>query len=211
MYICKLILKRIFTKMDRNRFAEMVRKPEVFTADDLAALRELRETNPFSSAVQVLTVLAAKSVEGESPAGEVRRAALALADAGRLDTLLAAVKPAPAPEEPFDVLREINSYKEVSFKTAPKSVILSNFLNSDDFNMPSESQNDDQTIVELGKKSISPENMSESETLAVILEKQGRYPNAIEVYKKLILKYPEKSSTFAARISNLESLINNKQ
>ena len=142
---------------------------------------------------------------------EVRNISLAMADAGRLDTLLAAVKPAPTPEEPFDVLREINSYKEVSFKTAPKSVILSNFLNSDDFGKPSESPNDDQTIVELGKKSISPENMSESETLAVILEKQGRYPNAIEVYKKLILKYPEKSSTFAARITNLESLINNNQ
>lgn len=43
-----------------------------------------------------------------------------------------------------------------------------------------------------------------TETLANIYIDQGLYLKAIEVFKKLILKYPEKKSYFAARIEELE-------
>jgi tetratricopeptide (TPR) repeat protein len=43
-----------------------------------------------------------------------------------------------------------------------------------------------------------------TETLASVLESQGKIKKAIEVYKQLILKFPEKSSYFAARIESLE-------
>jgi hypothetical protein len=42
-----------------------------------------------------------------------------------------------------------------------------------------------------------------SETLAVLLEKQKLFPKAISMYKRLQLKYPEKSSLFAAKIEEL--------
>ena len=45
-----------------------------------------------------------------------------------------------------------------------------------------------------------------SETLAKILEKQGHYDQAIAMYEKLGLKYPEKSRFFADRIEKLRSL-----
>jgi tetratricopeptide (TPR) repeat protein len=60
---------------------------------------------------------------------------------------------------------------------------------------------------------FNPENVIEqsidslqqpvSETLAVILSKQGQHQKAIEIYQKLILEIPEKSSYFAAQIQNL--------
>lgn len=121
----------------------------------------------------------------------------------------ATAAPATPKEEPkkFDILNEINTFQEVSFKTAPKSVILTNFLQT----TPQETaertvaaarqdQNDD-------KKSLRPDLLVGSETLAVILEQQGRYERALAIYKNLLARNPEKSSTFAPQIERLESLV----
>ncbi len=72
--------------------------------------------------------------------------------------------------------------------------------------------------IEQGKTSFfSPMNMARksvvehddiySETLAKIYDKQGNYLRALKMYEKLRLKYPEKSTSFAAQITRLRSLI----
>lgn len=48
-----------------------------------------------------------------------------------------------------------------------------------------------------------------TETMARIYERQGHFDRAIEVYKKLILLYPEKSAYFAALIDKIETKIKN--
>ncbi len=119
--------------------------------------------------------------------------------------------PAEQPMEDVDILQEINAYQEISFKTAPKSVILSKFLDID-VGEPQQLDETEQLPVEvLAKKSIANEGVLETETLALVFEKQGKYDKAVEVYKKLIVKYPEKSSTFATRIIELENIIENSK
>ena len=49
-----------------------------------------------------------------------------------------------------------------------------------------------------------------TETLARVYAEQGLYDKSINAYKILLLKYPEKSSLFAARISELQALKLNK-
>ena len=58
------------------------------------------------------------------------------------------------------------------------------------------------------RKSSEDQHSLVTETLAKIYMEQGLYPKAIEVYKKLVLKYPEKNAYFAARITELEKKLN---
>ncbi len=113
--------------------------------------------------------------------------------------------------EPFDIMKEINAYQEVSFKTAPKSVILSKFLETGNYNPEDLGDAEAVPIEVLGKKSIQADDSLDTETLAVVLEKQGKFDKAVAVYEKLIVKYPEKSSTFALRISELKDKIENNK
>ncbi|MCR4816377.1 MAG: hypothetical protein K5842_04250 [Bacteroidales bacterium] len=114
--------------------------------------------------------------------------------------------------ETFDIMKEINSYQEVSFKTAPKSVILSKFLETGNYKPEELGDTEAVSVDDLGKKSVRVDESLDTETLAVVFEKQGKFDRAIAVYEKLIAKYPEKSSTFAIRISELKmKLENNKK
>ncbi len=56
---------------------------------------------------------------------------------------------------------------------------------------------------ELSRESIEYHPDLVSETLAQILEKQGQNERAIDIYTKLSLKFPEKSSYFAKKIESL--------
>ena len=66
-------------------------------------------------------------------------------------------------------------------------------INNEDFSVKSSQENDDLM----------------TETLANIYIKQNNFSKALNIFEKLILKYPEKSIYFAARIEETEILINN--
>ena len=57
---------------------------------------------------------------------------------------------------------------------------------------------------DLSKKSTTPNSDIVSETLAKIMVKQNKILPAIEMYHKLILKYPEKKVYFVGIIKSLE-------
>lgn len=56
---------------------------------------------------------------------------------------------------------------------------------------------------EMGRKSIKDDFEFVSETLADIYEQQGDFEKAAKAFESLMLKYPEKSSYFAARLKKL--------
>ena len=164
---------------------------------------------PYSSVVGVLA-LQADHAFGFDAADQRRAVALSMCNAQGLGAMLAKVKQKAPEVQNFDILNEINTFQEVSFKTAPKSVILSNFLQiatSED----GESVIGEPTPAETkDKKSLAVDVSLGTETLAIILEKQGKYDKALAIYENLMARNPEKSSIFAPRMERLNALMNSK-
>jgi tetratricopeptide (TPR) repeat protein len=64
---------------------------------------------------------------------------------------------------------------------------------------------------DISEASIEAHDDFMTETFAKILIKQGNFEKAIEIYKKLILKFPEKNTYFVSQIKEIEKLINNNK
>ena len=195
--------------MDKKQFIGMVDKPTRFSSQDRGWLRAVQAKYPHSSVIGLLALLADHAYHYDTPV-QRRAVSLSVCDPASIDLLLDHAATATVDDPSFDILTEINTFQEVSFKTAPKSVILSNFLQAG----PAEDmQKAASTEVLVGlddKKSLRANESLGTETLAVILEKQGKYDKALSIYRNLLAHNPEKSSIFASRIEKLESLINNK-
>ena len=191
--------------MDKKQFVEMVGNPTRFSSQDRGWLHAVQARYPHSSVLDVLALLADHAYDYDTP--EQRRATmLAMCDSAKLDAMLG--KAVNVTENAsYDIFNEINTFQEVSFKTAPKSVILSNFLQASPAEDVKKVQSEPQPEVHDDKKSIDPDEFLGTETLAVILEKQGRLEQALAIYKNLLAHNPEKSSNFAPQIERLETLL----
>lgn len=191
--------------MDKKQFVEMVGNPTRFSSQDRGWLHAVQARYPHSSVLDVLALLADHAYDYDTP--EQRRATmLAMCDSTKLDAMLG--KAVNVTENAsYDIFNEINTFQEVSFKTAPKSVILSNFLQASPAEDVKKVQSEPQPEVHDDKKSIEPDEFLGTETLAVILEKQGRLEQALAIYKNLLAHNPEKSSNFAPQIERLETLL----
>ena len=191
--------------MDKKQFVEMVGNPTRFSSQDRGWLHAVQARYPHSSVLDVLALLADHAYDYDTP--EQRRATmLAMCDSAKLDAMLG--KAVNVTENAsYDIFNEINTFQEVSFKTAPKSVILSNFLQASPAEDVKKVQSEPQPVVHDDKKSIDPDEFLGTETLAVILEKQGRLEQALAIYKNLLAHNPEKSSNFAPQIERLETLL----
>ena len=191
--------------MDKKQFTEKVAKPVSFSSQDRGWLHAIKAKYPYSSVVGVLSLMADRAFNFDSPASR-RQVALSLCSSDGLDSMLSKVSK-PAEDSKFDVLNEINTYQEVSFKTAPKQEILTKFLQEGPAGMPSGNKPELQYSEADDKKSLIADESLATETMAIILERQGKYAKAIGIYKKLMAQNPEKSSNFAAQIERLDSIL----
>ena len=193
--------------MDKKEFIERISHAEQFTSQDRGWLRAMQAKYPFSSLVGVMALLADRAFGFDTP--EQRRSvALSMCNAQGLNALLSNARQGVAESQNFDILNEINTFQEISFKTAPKSVILSNFLQIATSDGQETSSEEPLPAEGKEKKSLTADASLGTETLAVILEKQGKYDKALSIYENLLARNPEKNSTFAPRIEHLRSLIN---
>jgi hypothetical protein len=99
---------------------------------------------------------------------------------------------------------DINEYEE---KAEPiKDDLISKFIKE---NPRIKAKEVKEEVKDISQDSIKEDSNLLSETLIKVYIKQGLFDKAIESYKKLSLKYPEKSTYFASQIKILEDKINN--
>ncbi|MGQ9620632.1 MAG: hypothetical protein ACUVTX_06550 [Bacteroidales bacterium] len=65
----------------------------------------------------------------------------------------------------------------------------------------------DEPVIDISKPYTEAQSGFVTETLAKIYVRQGYYSKAMDIYEKLSLKYPEKSSYFASQIEEIKKLI----
>lgn len=106
-------------------------------------------------------------------------------------------------QSPEDKLSEHVKNKESFGKEANKvTEVIERFIREEPQIQPPHPEN--LNVENKARKSSEEQFDLVTETLANIYEDQAMYVKAIEVYKKLILNFPEKKSYFAGRIKELE-------
>lgn len=137
------------------------------------------------------------ATEAEAPLSPARpptpAPALALPDAAPAEPLVGAPSAAPVPSAkltaPVDAGSLIDRFIQ---QETPAPTKKATFF----------------TPQQAAKKSLDDSAGLVTETLARIYEKQGNLQKAIDAYRKLALKYPEKSAYFAALSRSLEEQLN---
>ncbi|PWS32791.1 hypothetical protein [Pedobacter paludis] len=105
-------------------------------------------------------------------------------------------------QTPFEVADHLAEYPSTEVKDAKGAEIIEKFLKEDPTIKPPKPEQIDNE--NKAKKSAEDHYDLVSETLAKIYIEQMLYHKAIDTYKKLSLKYPEKSRYFADLIQSIE-------
>ena len=97
--------------------------------------------------------------------------------------------------------------KDIGSKQQEQIEIINNFIKKGGSLKPSKTEDEVPPPTEdLSKRSTQFHENLISENLARILVRQKQYPKAIEIYKKLIWKFPQKKSYFADQIEEIKKL-----
>jgi len=95
--------------------------------------------------------------------------------------------------------------KSVKVSKSPrtkKNELIDKFIADEPSITPGKAVKENQSDLSIASSELKEDLVSEN--LAVIYAKQGKAGKAIEIYKKLIWKFPQKKASFAARIEELK-------
>ncbi|MBQ0016334.1 MAG: hypothetical protein KBT04_05070 [Bacteroidales bacterium] len=191
--------------MDKKTLIKQISHCTQCTQEEWQECAEVAKKYPYCAVVQMLSVVGEKAWRPYDMSRErLPKAEMYVPDTTKLRNIVMQAT-AIDPTE-IDIIEEINAYQAVSFKTAPKSVLLTNFLENEACENDCYENSETRSVDELGKKSIEVNSTLITETMAVIYEQQGKNAQAIDIYEKLMVLYPEKRSTFAERIALLKSM-----
>ena len=185
--------------MTSNDIIQWIKQPELLNASTLYELRTAVARYPFFQTLRMLYLKNLYLLHDETFGPELRKSALFVADRSKLFYLI---------EGGENTLSLIDSFLSEMSDEQPSDSELSLSLPTEDYFMTEVNVGDGEQI------EGETEELDDSyftETLAKIYIKQRRYSKALEIIRKLNLKYPKKSIYFADQIRFLEKLVINEK
>lgn len=104
-----------------------------------------------------------------------------------------------------DALTEAEDEMPLSEKQKAQQEIIDSFISSNVGIIKADADSNEYSTADLSKESGQLSDKVISENFAKVLAQQGKIKQAIQMYEKLSLKYPEKSSYFASLIKKLNT------
>lgn len=222
--------------MTADQIIEFIYAPEKLNQETLPLLRELNERHPAFEAGWILYLKNLKNLNDSSFEQELFHIAIRIQDRRKLYLFLN--EPMKASELEENTLSETDAGKnlQISNLLLPSEYQVEKIISPEEFQDEAvrtiqEKSGKKFSLIEKfleaqpkmppvnEPKSVSPmesqsqlEEVSDelvTETLAMIYLQQGYYKKAIQIFDKLSLKYPEKSTYFAAHIEKIKNLMNN--
>ena len=218
--------------MQSEQLLKLLHDPHKITSEDIAALHDLLRRYPYFQAAYTLLAKAAYDQDPLSADQAVRVAAVYATDRNHLRALLENTPPfsAPTPESTLvtSAPKEanirpqaseydyINSYintiqqqeqcKITNQKSLAQLDSIQAFLQKNvDFRSKSLQRIPNEVFqVDLTQKSTVFHDDLATESLAQVLQQQGKFQRALAIYEKLVLKFPEKRTYSASLIKKLK-------
>ena len=208
--------------MTTHDIIQWIKQPELLNASTLYELRTMVARYPHFQTLRLLYLKNLYLLHDDAFGPELRKSALFVADRSKLYDLIEGeqfmLKPvngqptltAQQEEEPAEsrTLSLINSF----LAEVPDDLSADDDLNlmpvAEEYVLTADNISDEENVED------EVEELDDSyftETLAKIYIKQHRYGKALEIIRKLNLKYPKKSIYFADQIRFLEKLVINEK
>jgi hypothetical protein len=198
--------------MEKDHFYKLTEKSNLLNSETIGELKKLTEKYPSFQAAWMLYLKNLKVTGDPGFDAALKKAAPLLPDRKQLYRFLQ--------DNSDDIYRrydlenlELNTQEQEGHKIPATGLdLIEKFLLAQtgpikrDKPLPemTKSEEDDQVVA----RSVSKDEEMVTETLAMIYVSQKKYDEAVEAFRKLSLKYPEKSIYFASQIEEIEKLRN---
>jgi len=222
--------------MTAEQIFHCIQDPEKLNKETLPFLKELTERHPAFEAGWILYLKNLKNLNDSSFGQELINGAIRIQDRRRLYLFLnsknnekepdQAASPETAYPEDIDVFNLIFApeyrlehqeetqetigeiARSIQNESEKKFHLIDKFLEAQP-KMPQVKNEETDSPMERQEENPEENDDFVTETLASIYAKQGYNRKAIQIFEKLSLKYPEKSTYFAAQIKKIKDLMNN--
>ncbi|MCU0323764.1 MAG: hypothetical protein MUF45_00720 [Spirosomaceae bacterium] len=218
--------------LDKNSFANFLNNPQSLTLNDIMLLENATKKFPF---FQISYTLIAKGIHSKAPEianDAIRKAAIFALSRNALRKVIENDMDWSSPQP----VRQFEPFVESRFKVDPieeelkrekleeelivsiakpklkniqdeQLAIIEQFIKNEPRIQPIKGANGNDEVEDLSERSTTLKKPLFTESYAKILVRQGRFDKAIEVYKHLIVKNPEKIAYFAQKIEELQKKI----